>query len=161
MLHCVYFLFVGGNHHGGGGRGTRSNKPRPLAMIRRAESFHHSRSLGDFDHLTRDESPDPRGSPMSHGGGIRDSRSLHNPDLDHRSMMNANGDNNHNHPNKNRLHKSKSMEFLKAKLLSRKSSTKLSAAPPHSKLENAPKNSPFSRDHCLPQRLKSTFLEIF
>ena len=44
-------------------------------------------------------------------------------------MMNANGDNIHNHPNKNRLHKSKSMEFLKAKLLSRKSSTKLSAAP--------------------------------
>ena len=58
-------------------------------MIRRAESFHHSRSLGDFDHLTRDESPDPRGSPMSAGnGGIRDSRSLHNPELDHhRSMM--------------------------------------------------------------------------
>ena len=66
-------------------------------MIRRAESFHHSRSLGDFDHLTRDE------SPVDHL--IRDPRSLHNQ---------AESDD----PKAKRLHKSKSMEFLKAKLLS-------------------------------------------
>ena len=41
------------------------NKSRPLA-IRRAESFHHSRSLGDFDKLTRDDSPDLFGSRSFH-----------------------------------------------------------------------------------------------
>ena len=76
---------VGGSNHGGGGSGggghgqpaghgghhsrqkpnCRNGKSRPLA-IRRAESFHHSRSLGDFDKLTRDDSPDLFGSRSFH-----------------------------------------------------------------------------------------------
>ena len=107
-------MLSGVNNHQGGSKPSlsiRPHKPRPLAMIRRAESFHHSRSLGDFDHLTRDESPIPDNNQTMN----RDPRSLHGHPMEHGDPLEKS----------KRLHKSKSMEFLKAKLLSRKSSTKL------------------------------------
>ena len=110
----LVFVFSGVNNHLSTSKpslSVRPNKPRPLAMIRRAESFHHSRSLGDFDHLTRDESPIPDNNQTIN----RDPRSLHGHPVEHGDPMEKS----------KRLHKSKSMEFLKAKLLSRKSSTKL------------------------------------
>ena len=107
-------MLSGVNNHQGSSKPSlsiRPHKPRPLAMIRRAESFHHSRSLGDFDHLTRDESPIPDNNQTMN----RDPRSLHGHPMEHGDPLEKS----------KRLHKSKSMEFLKAKLLSRKSSTKL------------------------------------
>ena len=106
----------GGNHKG---------KSRALS-IRRAESFHHSRSLGDFDKLTREDS-----SPNFFG-----SRSLfqYNQQTEDQIFRNHRGKSVERmiEPEKPRkLQKSKSMEFLKAKLLSRKSSTKSQVQPQH------------------------------
>lgn len=118
---ATLFRFAGGNqrnndiqrHHQ-----QQKSKPRPLSLIRRAESFHHSRSLGDFDRLLqhqREESPKSfhyNNEPIHQKRGKSVDRFL-----------------NHDEQQTKKLQKSKSMEFLKAKLLSRKPSTKSQVQP--------------------------------
>ena len=82
--------------------------------IRRAESFHHSRSLGDFDHIIGGDSPHKKGP-------FADLKLRKGHDEDRRTRGKS-VDRLLGHEPKS-LSKSKSMEFLKAKLLSRKPST--------------------------------------
>ena len=108
-----FFISGAPTQHHHNGRKARGSKSRPLAL-RRAESFHHSRSLGDFDRLTRDESPE------LHHHSQHQPRSLHPFSKSTERVL---------HP-EDKSRKSKSMEFLKSKLLSRKPSTK-QVAPQH------------------------------
>ncbi len=106
------------------------------SAIRRAESFHHSRSLGDFDHLARD-SPEPRSIvnidiSSDFSGGYQRDRSRFGSKSAERILNPEQED------KTRRLHKSKSMEFLKAKLLSRKPTSKQQQPPPRAQHNHGP-----------------------
>ena len=120
-------------------------KHRRGSLMRRAESFHHSRSLGDFDQIING----PAGQQNS-GAAAAASNNNININSNLHQQLNSNviehlrsrgksverllsnaGDSQHHQQQHHQqsggkaLSKSKSMEFLKAKLLSRKPSTKL------------------------------------
>jgi hypothetical protein len=96
-------------------------------QIRRAESFHHSRSLGDFDNLTRDSSS-PEPTSMSSRSMIQDWDDRRGQSVER--LLAESHEAAADKASRIKLPKSKSMEFLKAKLLSRKPSTKATAPPP-------------------------------
>lgn len=102
---------------------------RKASNIRKAESFYHSRSLGDFDLLINSD------SSKQHGRNNRNN-------ISHKSALYQDFENNFNNKRQDKsrgksverllsgdstasksLSKSKSMEFLKSKLLSRKPSS--------------------------------------
>lgn len=125
--------------------------------LRRAESFHHSRSLGDFDQAFRGGQQQPPGQEMFNPQQYRQQKLITNEIM--RKMIegrngNATPTNNQN-TNSNGggssskssigLSKSKSMEFLKSKLLSRKPSSASSSNNKHSAPSPAPSSSSSSR----------------
>lgn len=134
-----------------GGQGSGGPKHRRGSLMRRAESFHHSRSLGDFDQIINgSHHTGASNTNLNHGA---QNQQMNSNALEHlrsrgksverllassttgldsqQSKQQHQQQQTQAHQSGNKpLSKSKSMEFLKAKLLSRKPSTKLQQSQP-------------------------------